>query len=194
MKTRGRRPAASPVRRSGATVTRAAARWLGLYVVVVVGPLFALLPAAASPGRGFTWDFAMALGYAGVAMLGVQFALTARFKRATAPFGIDIVYYFHRYLALAALAIVLAHYALVRWNVPGGPGPVDPREAPGYMTARRVALPLFLVLIVSSVARRALRLDYDLWRRLHAVLATVAFALAIAHVLGAARYLDTVWK
>ncbi len=54
----------------------------------------------------------MALGYAGMAMLGVQFALTARFKRATAPFGIDIVYYFHRYLAVAALAIVLAHYAL----------------------------------------------------------------------------------
>lgn len=194
MKTRSEESAANPGRPRVAAVTRAATRWLGLYVVIVVAPLFALLPGAASPGRGFAWDFAMALGYAGVAMLGVQFALTARFKRATAPFGIDIVYYFHRYLALAAIAIVLAHYALVRWSLPGGVGPVDPHLAPGYMTAGRVALLLFLVLIASSLVRRALRLDYDLWRRMHALLATVAFALAIAHVLGAARYLDTVWK
>lgn len=175
-------------------VTRAAVRWLGLYVVVVAAPLFALLPGAASAGRGFTWDFAMALGYAGAAMLGVQFALTARFKRATAPFGIDIVYYFHRYLALAALAIVLAHYALVRASVAGGLGPLDPRAAPGYMTAGRIALALFLVLVASSLVRRALRLDYDRWRRLHALLATVAFALALLHVFGSARYLDTAWK
>jgi len=194
MKTRGEASAAGSDRRRGAVVTRAAARWLGIYVVIVVAPLFALLPAAASPGRGFTWDFAMALGYAGVAMLGVQFALTARFRRATAPFGIDIVYYFHRYLALAALAIVLAHYALVRWSVPGGAGPLDPHAAPAYMTAGRVALLLFVVLVASSLARRALRLDYDGWRRLHALLATIGFALAIAHVLGAARYLDTAWK
>src|SRR5512137_3167967 len=148
MKTRGRRPAASPVRRSGATVTRAAARWLGLYVVVVVGPLFALLPAAASPGRGFTWDFAMALGYAGVAMLGVQFALTARFKRATAPFGIDIVYYFHRYLALAALAVIGGHYTLLRVLHPDVLGTANPAAAPAYMTAGRVALALFAVVVI----------------------------------------------
>ncbi len=167
--------------------------WLGLYLAAVTGPLFALLPGVAA-GSGFAWDFAMALGYAGLAMLGVQFALTARFKRATAPFGIDIVYYFHRYLALAALGIVLAHYALARWSVPGGFGPLDPREAPGHMTAGRIAIVAFIVLVVSSVLRRTLRLDYDLWRRWHALLATVGFALAIAHVLGAARYLDTPWK
>src|SRR5512144_3240489 len=79
--------------------------WLGVYVLAVTVPLFALLPGPAA-GLGFGWDFPMALGYAGLAMLGVQFALTARFRRATAPFGIDIVYYFHRYLAVFALAVI----------------------------------------------------------------------------------------
>jgi predicted ferric reductase len=167
--------------------------WLGIYLAAVTVPLFALLPGPA-PGSGFLWDFAMALGYAGAAMLGVQFALTARFKRATAPFGIDIVYYFHRYLALAALAMVLAHYALARWSVPGGFGSLDPREAPGHLTAGRVALLIFVALVLSSMARRALRIEYDFWRRSHALLATLGFALAIAHVLGAARYLDAPWK
>ncbi len=31
---------------------------------------------------------------AGLAIMSVQFALTARFRKASAPFGIDIVYYF----------------------------------------------------------------------------------------------------
>src|SRR5512133_2163020 len=87
--------------------------WLAAYVLAVAVPLFALLPGRAA-GLGFGWDFPMALGYAGLAMLGVQFALTARFRRATAPFGIDIVYYFHRYLAVFALAVIGGHYTLLR--------------------------------------------------------------------------------
>jgi predicted ferric reductase len=65
--------------------------WLGIYLAAVALPLLALLPGQVSSASGFAWDFAMALGYAGLAMLGVQFAVTARFRRATAPFGIDIV-------------------------------------------------------------------------------------------------------
>lgn len=179
---------------ASAQTARAVALWLGIYLVAVTAPLFALLPDAGSPGRGFVWDFAMALGYAAVAMLGMQFALTARFKRATAPFGIDIVYYFHRYLAVAALAILLAHYALLRVHVPLILVPADPRVAAAHMTAGRVALGLFVLLVVLSLARRALRLEYDVWRRTHAAISTVAFALALWHLLGAAHYLDSVWK
>ncbi|OGA57162.1 MAG: oxidoreductase [Betaproteobacteria bacterium RIFCSPLOWO2_12_FULL_65_14] len=171
-----------------------AALWLGIYVAAVALPLFALLPGQVSSGRGFRWDFAMALGYAGLAMLGVQFALTARFRRATAPFGIDIVYYFHRYLAVFALAIVCAHYAIVRVYSPAALGTADPRIAPAYMTAGRIALVLFVVLVALALARRLLRLDYDLWRITHAFLATIAYALALWHLLGAGSYLDSVWK
>lgn len=157
-------------------------------------PLFALLPPAGTRGGGFGWDFAMALGYAGLAMLGVQFALTARFRRATAPFGIDIVYYFHRYLAVCALLIVLAHYALLRAGDAAVLGAADPRLAPWHMSAGRAALLLFVTVAVLSLARRALRLEYDRWRRIHALLATSAFALAIWHLFGAGHYLDRPWK
>lgn len=187
-----------PSRQEHAQATSKTARdallWLGIYLLAVTAPLFALLPGTVLPGRGFVWDFAMALGYAGMAMLGVQFVLTARFKRATAPFGIDIVYYFHRYLAIAALAIVLAHYALLRVNSPLALGPVDPREAAAHMTAGRVALGLFVLLVVSSLLRKWLGFEYDLWRRVHAALSTIAFALAIWHLLGAANYLVGGWK
>jgi predicted ferric reductase len=38
----------------------------------------------------------VALGFAGLAMVTLQFVLTARFKVVKAPYGSDIVYYFHR--------------------------------------------------------------------------------------------------
>jgi predicted ferric reductase len=171
--------------------TRDAALWLGLYVLAVTLPLFALLPAPASAGAGFTWDFAMALGYAGLAMLGIQFALTARFKRATAPFGIDIVYYVHRYLAIGAVLLVAAHVVLLQALVPMA---LDPRAAPAHMTAGRIAFVLFVVVVVSSVLRQRLRLPYEPWRIAHALLSTIAFALALWHLVGAGHYLDRPWK
>ena len=174
---------------------RSAAVWLAVYLLVVTAPIFALLPSAiAAAGSGTAWDFAMALGYAALAMFGVQFALTARFKRATAPFGIDIVYYFHRYLAIVALAIVLAHLAIVVAVSPALLNTVDPRIGPAHMSAGWIALVLFVVLVLSSLARRALGLEYDHWRVAHALLAVAAFALALAHLLGAGHYLDTAWK
>jgi predicted ferric reductase len=136
----------------------------------------------------------MALGYASLAMLGLQFALTARFRRATAPFGIDIVYYFHRYLALLALALVLAHWLILRGTNPEALGAADPRAAAATMTAGRLALALFVLVSVLSLARRALRLEYDRWRNLHAALATAALALALWHVVGSGHYLDNAWK
>jgi len=167
--------------------------WLAVYLAAVTVPLFALLPGPAA-GRGFAWDFAIALGYAGLAMLGVQFALTARFRRATAPFGIDIVYYFHRYLAVCALAIVAGHYVLLRSMHPEALGPAGPLDAPTSMTAGRVALALFAVVVAVALLRKRAGFEYDRWRVTHAALATAAFALALWHLHGAGRFLDTAWK
>ena len=174
--------------------TRDALLWLVIYIAAVTLPLFALLADSQAAGRGWAWDFSMALGYAALAMLGLQFALTARFRRATAPFGIDIVYYFHRYLALLALALVLAHYLILRGAYPAALGVADPRGAAAYMSAGRLALALFVLVSVLSLARRVLKLEYDRWRLLHALLATAALALAWWHVVGSGRYLDSFWK
>jgi predicted ferric reductase len=185
-------PADAPA--SAPPVAARAALWLGVYLALVLAPLFALLPDTKAPGAGFLWDFAMALGYAALAMLGVQFALTARFRRAAAPFGIDLIYYFHRYLAVFAALIALAHYGVLKAAYPIVLGSADPRLAPAHMTAGRVALLLFVALVVSSLLRRQLRLEYDLWRWTHALAATLAFALALWHMLAAGRLLDAPWK
>ncbi len=174
--------------------TSSAVLWVGVYLTLVSAPLILLLVGEVPPGAGLWWDLSMALGFAGMAILGVQFALTARLRNATAPFGIDIIYYFHRLAAYVGIALVLAHFAIVWLRYPDALGALDPFEAPAYMSAGRIALVLFLVVIATSIWRKPLRIDYEHWRIMHAVLATLAFLMAIVHIQGVGYYTEAPWK
>jgi predicted ferric reductase len=145
-------------------------------------------------GGGYWWDFALALGYASLAMMGLQFWLTARFKRATAPFGIDIIYYFHRYLASGAFVLLVIHVLILMLAYRPAVGPLLPWQAPAYMTYGWLALIAFSLLIASSLWRKPLGIEYDRWRRAHALLAVLGIVFAVLHVLGSGSYLEQPWK
>lgn len=160
-----------------------------LYAVLVLMPVLVLATGVgARGGSGWWFDFSMGLGFGALALMGGQFVLTARFRRATAPFGIDVIYVFHRWLAVIGLALVLGHYGVVRARYPAALGPLGPLEAPFHMTAGRLALLLFAVLIGSSLWRKRLGIEYDRWRVAHGVLAISAVALSIVHVRGVGYY------
>jgi len=172
----------------------AASSWISLYLLLIFAPLLVLVIGDTPPGGGFMWDFALALGYSCLAMMGVQFWLTARFKRAAAPFGIDIVYYFHRYLASIAFGLLLAHAGILLLGFREAIGSVDPRVAPGYMSLGWLSLLAFATLIISSLLRRQLGIEYDRWRRWHVLLAVLGIVFAVLHVLGSGSYLQAPWK
>lgn len=162
--------------------------WIGIYLVLVLAPLLALLAGPMPPGGGFGWDLSMASGFAGIAVLGVQFVLTARFRRVAGPFGIDILYYFHRYMAVFAFAMVCAHYLLIRAVNPDALGSANPLVASGHMTAGRLALLCFALVIASSLWRKPLRIPYEFWRIGHVVLTTAGLILAVVHIEGVNYY------
>jgi predicted ferric reductase len=164
--------------------------WIGIYLALVLAPLLILFAGPRPPGGGFWWDLSMAFGFAAIAMLGVQFLLTARFRRAAAPFGIDILYYFHRYMAVFAFALVCAHYGVIRVVNPDALGSINPLTASGHMTAGRGALLCFVLVIVSSLWRKPLRLPYEVWRRGHVLLTIVGLILAAVHIEGVDYYIE----
>lgn len=169
--------------------------WIALYLAIVTMPLLVLLFGDdVPPGYEFGWDLAKALGFAAMSMFGVQFALTARFRAATAPFGIDVIYYLHRFLAIAALALVLAHFAILWIWYRDSLGALNPLVAPWHMTAGRAALLAFLAAVISSEFREKLGLEYGVWRFAHIVLAVGGFALAIVHILGVGYYTEAPLK
>ncbi len=94
------------------------ALWMGLYLALTLAPLLIVLAGATQPRREFARELSVALGFIGLAMMGLQFVLTARFKWLKSPYGSDVVYSFHRQISLIAFAFILAHpvlLALVDW-------------------------------------------------------------------------------
>jgi predicted ferric reductase len=164
--------------------------WVSVYLVLVLAPLLILMLGEVPPGSGYWWDFSMALGFAGMAMMGVQFLLTARFRRASAPFGIDIIYYFHRYLALMAFTLIFLHFLIIRIYNVEALGAINPLQAPWYMTSGRVSLVLLALIIITSLWRKPLRIHYEEWRLLHIGLAVAVFLLALGHIEGVGYYID----
>lgn len=161
-----------------------AAFWLAVYLGVVLAPLVLLLLVPSPPGAGFWWDTAIGLGFAGLVMMGVQFLLTARFRRATAPFGIDLIYYFHRYLAYVIVAVVLAHPVILLVVEPSLMAELNPLRASWEMTAGVGSVVLLLGLVATSAWRKPLGIPYGGWRVAHLILAVGAVALAFAHMWG----------
>lgn len=168
--------------------------WIAVYLGLVLTPMFVLLVGERPPPGGFWWDLGIALGFAGLAMMGVQFVLTARWKRASAPFGIDLIYYFHRYAAIVAFVIILAHPAILLVKDPVLLASFDPFTAPWAMTAGVWSLVALLVVMFSSLLRKQLRLRYEAWRYLHSGLAVLALLLALLHVEGIGVYVSDPWK
>jgi predicted ferric reductase len=171
-----------------------AVAWIAFYLALVLAPLAILIVGPMPPGKAFLWDFSMALGFAGIAMIAVQFLLTSRYKRASAPFGLDIIYLFHRYLALIAVTLVLTHFVILWFFYEDALGELDPRKARFELTLGRAALVLFLLAILTSEFRKRLRIEYGLWRYAHVILATFGFAAAVGHIVGVGYYTEAPGK
>jgi hypothetical protein len=103
----------------------------------------------------------VALGFVGLAMMGLQFALIARFKPVAAPFGIDALTKFHKQVSYVALTFILAHPILL--FIQNGPKYLpllNVFTAPWRARFAIAATLLLLALIGLSAGRKRLRLSY----------------------------------
>jgi predicted ferric reductase len=171
-----------------------AALWIGLYLLVVLAPLFALLIGDHPPARNFWTEFAAAIGYAGLSIMGLQFGLTARFRAITEPWGEDVIYYFHRQLAWVALALILVHPALLIWVRPARIAALNVFTTGWRTQYANYSLYAVLALVGLSYARRRIRLSYEIWHATHILLAFLAVGYGLAHAIAFGFYLASPLK
>lgn len=169
--------------------------WFGAYIAVIVLPLAFAAIGVVEDRRGFWTEFSVALGFVGLAMMGLQFVLVARFQTLARPFGEDALVHFHRYVGVAGTAFIFAHPVLLIVLVdPTYIERVNPFTAPWAGRFGTLAVVCLLVVIATSVWRLKLRISYEVWQALHLVLSTVAVVAALVHVQLIHHYVDLPWK
>ncbi|HEY9768099.1 MAG TPA: ferric reductase-like transmembrane domain-containing protein [Coleofasciculaceae cyanobacterium] len=171
-----------------------AAFWIGVYLLITLLPLLVLLFYAPPEGRGFWTEFSVALGFIGLAMMALQFALTARINHVEASYGVDIILQFHRYTSIVAFCLILIHPLILFVTEPETLQLLNILQAPWRARFAVASTTALILLVVTSIWRQPLKIPYEPWRILHGILAVAIVALGLAHALGVSYYLSLFWK
>ena len=189
-----------PAARTGPAVRRQVNRtisgvfWISLYLLVVMVPVFLMLVPPVPSGRGFWLEFSLALGFAGLTQIAVQFILIARFRTVTAPYGIDVILQYHRQIAMMAVLAILAHPLIIFIDNPSRLKLLNPFGGNWASRAGIASVLCLVAIVITSVYRERLKLQYEHWRLTHLLLGVGAIGFAQAHVSLAGLYTNTVWK
>jgi len=168
--------------------------WLFLYTFLALAPLLAALVGDAPDARGTWTELSVALGFVGLAVLGLQFAVTARSNGVDAPYGLDVVLRFHRQMSFVGFGLVLAHPLVLFVTGAADWTLLNVVDAPWRARFGVLSLAALLGILATSLWRLQLRLSYEVWRLLHGLLAVVVMVGALAHVEAVGHYVSGPWR
>lgn len=150
-----------------------------VYALIVTSGLITAAIANPITDDGFVYDLGKCFALVGIALLTMQFVLSARLQWVERPFGLDAVFRYHKMMAGLTAGVLLMHPVLLALGG-GGFGLIYSLDAPWYIWFGRVALVLLLAEVVGSAFRARLRLEFERWRLLHNQ-ATLIFGLGAIH-------------
>jgi predicted ferric reductase len=160
----------------------------------MIAPLVVALVPPTPVGRDFWTELSVACGFIGLSTMCLQFVVSARFRHVAAPYGIDVVLQFHRQIAVAGAALVLAHPVILFIAEPSRLRLLDPFSAPWRARAGLLGLLALVTLTGLAMLRRRIHLRYEPWRVSHGALALIAVAASLIHVELVGHYLAAPWK
>jgi predicted ferric reductase len=168
--------------------------WIVLYLLLVLAPLFVMIASPVPSGRSALLELSVAFGFVGLTQLAIQFALVARFRRLTAPYGIDVILRYHRQIAVVAILLIFAHPVLLVIHYPARLELLNPLGGNWASRSGWASIFALAAIAVTSFFRKRLGLGYETWRLAHLTLAAAALIFAQVHVSMAGLYLNTFWK
>lgn len=168
--------------------------WILLYLLIVLSPLVILMIAPTPAGRSFWTELSLGLGFVGLVQISVQFALIARFRSLTAPYGIDLILKYHRSIAIVAILLLIAHPLILIVEQPAFSNLLNPFGGTAASRVGNAALYALVVLALLSLFRKQIGLGYETWRVTHGLFGIAAILLSHVHVYLAGSYTDALWK
>jgi predicted ferric reductase len=159
--------------------------WIVVYLLLSFAPVLLLFFGPHSSLGSFWLDLSVALGFAGLSLMGIQFIPTARLPFIADSFPLDTLYIFHHRVSVVAFLLTLAHPVILLIAAPARTlAFLD--STWGIMGV--VAFGALLLLIASSVWRKELGIEYEPWRGMHDLFAVLLAGLSIYHIFGRNYY------
>jgi predicted ferric reductase len=153
---------------------------MALYILIILIPLLIVGALRPPTDHGFVYTVGKNFALVGFAILAMQFVLSARLPWIERPFGLNMVFHFHKTMAVVATLLILMHPLLLasdgpHWNLIFGPG-VD-----WTIWLGRIALVVLLMHVLFALFRLVLAINYQAWRFVHDIGAIVLLSLAFFH-------------
>lgn len=151
-----------------------------VYTAIVLSPLIIVAFVRPETDHGFIYTVGKNLALVGFVMFALQFVVSARLRWIERPFGLNLLFSFHKTMAIIASLLVLSHPLLL---VLGGGerslvfGP----EASWHIWLGRFALVVLLFHVLLASFRLIIRLNYETWRIIHNLVAVVFLPFAFLH-------------
>jgi len=166
-----------------------------LFFLLIFSPLFVMPFVEPGLSRGWQREFSVILGFVGLTMAGWQLAPISRFTPAQKLFNLDRLYRFHHLLSLLSALFVTVHYLLLLLNFEAGIGInswalalLNIFTAPLRAKMGVISILAYVLITITSVFRKQLRLDYDVWRILHDIFTLLLVGGGLTHALLVGRY------
>lgn len=168
--------------------------WIILYSFLVLTPILILIIGPGTLERVLLQNISVGLAFVGLAIMALQFALTARIKPLNKPFGSDLIYYYHRQIGIAAFFMIFAHPILLFILSSGYLSLLNIITAPLRAKAGVLALLLLVGVVWLAELRSKFKIPYWFWKIWHGIFATLSMALAIIHIYLNGNYVNLPWK
>jgi predicted ferric reductase len=168
--------------------------WICLYVSFAVAPVLIAYTGSIPESRSFWVELGVGLGFIGLAIMGLQFVLTGRFRSVAATLGLDAMLQFHRQIGLVGFFLILAHPIILFLADTQYLAFLDPRENVLRALALSAVIGALILIVVTTLWREAFRFKYEWWRLAHGVLALFIVLVGLVHILQVGFYVATWWK
>ncbi len=153
-----------------------------IYLLIVVSPLALILLTGPYTDHGPVYELGKAFALTGFMILALQFLLSARRKWIERHYGLDMIFSFHKAMAVLAGLLILAHPLLLSIGL-GHTYLLTSLSLPWYLWLGKGAVVLILIQIIASAFRKKVGLEFETWRFSHNLIAILLLIAAFIHGL-----------
>jgi predicted ferric reductase len=153
-----------------------------IYFLIVISPLAVLLLTGPYTDHGMPYELGKAFALVGFIIIALQFILSSRRKWIERHYGLDMIFSYHKAMAILAGVLILSHPILLSYGL-GNFYLLTSLSLPWYIWLGKAALLLILIQVIVSTFRTKLHFGFEKWRFSHNLFGGLLLVGAFIHAI-----------